>query len=179
MPVEVSNTLSKYFLENSISYEKWGRELQSYQIPLDDRKKLRKLFPLPPKNLHLYKIVPNLKSASIHIDRGRKTALQVPCNINPKFKTFSQKNNVKLIPSTGSHYSAKKNKNIITIPTGPMFFCYEEEKFETYVTDLPYLQNVGLAHGGVNSTKDVDRYFWSISYIEEFDYVCDALKEWI
>lgn len=179
MPFEVSNTLSKYFLENSITYECWSPDHYAYQIPLDDRRKLRKLFPLPPKDLHLYKVLPDSWSRP-HFDRGRRSCLQVPCNINPGFKTFSQKNDVELIPSkVGSHRPAKKYEIIVTIPTGPLWFHYEENKFETYVTDLPYLQNAGKAHGGVNSTKDVDRYFWSISYIEEFDYVCNAFEEWL
>lgn len=179
MPFEVSNTLSKYFLENSITYERWTPDHYAYQILLDKRRELRKLFPLRPKDIHLYKITPDSRMLP-HLDRGRNACLQIPCNIDSGFKTFSQKDNVELSAAAyGSHRPAKDNETIVTMPTGPLFFQYEEEKFDTYVTDLPYLQNAAKAHGGINETTNVDRYFWSLSYVEDFDYVCDAFREWM
>lgn len=179
MPTEVYNLLLNYFKETNIEYEVWTPGHHAYQVPLEDRREIRKIFPLPPKDIHMYKVLPAAKTTP-HYDRGRKSCLQVPCNTHQGFQTFSQRNNVDLIPiKNKTHRPPKEGEKIKMLTSGPLFFRWDDDKkFEIYNTDKPYLQNAAKAHGGFNKSN-IDRYFWSISYIEDYDYVCDAYKEWV
>lgn len=99
MPIETYNTfIDYYYLNPEVKYVTWWEKHHAYQIPLEDRKKLRKLLPLQPSDIYLYKLLPQTEPTLPHKDRGRRSCFQIPCNHNPKFQTFSQRNDVKLTP---------------------------------------------------------------------------------
>tara|TARA_Y200000002_G_scaffold378071_1_gene384765 strand:- start:628 stop:1197 length:570 start_codon:yes stop_codon:yes gene_type:complete len=176
---EVHKVLKEYFEKKTLEYATWSTQHHACHIvEKEDKKYLKTLFPLAPSEFHLYKVIPNCMLGA-HIDRGRRTALQVAMNHNDGFLTFTQYNDAKLTPDlTKNHRPYRKGEKGIIVNEGPLFFIYEEDKFEKVGTSIPYLQNTSLAHGGFNYS-DIDRFFWSISFKQEkFDYVCDAFKEW-
>jgi hypothetical protein len=114
-----------------------------------------------------------------HIDRGRKTALQIPIDINyEKSYTFSfnGRDVSKLEPDTSISFPWK-NKEIVNA-SDYYFFKWDDSLFDTYNLQLPILQNAAMPHGGSNFS-DTTRIFYSISLLDDYDSAVTSLSDWI
>lgn len=136
-------------------------------------------FPLKIESLEIYYVKPFNKRMIPHIDRGRKTALQIPIDINyEKSYTFSfnERDLAKLEPDKSISFPWK-NKEVVNM-SDYYFFKWDDKLFDTYNLQLPILQNAAMPHGGSNFS-DSTRIFYSISLLDDYDSVVSSLSDWI
>lgn len=136
--------------------------------------------PLPVASMQIYFFDPMRGRGQPHIDRGRKTAFQVPISIDIENSyTFSFNNeDISLLTPNDvySHYSS----NTVSTINSPTYWFYKWENslFDKYSLEKPILQNAAQPHGGANFSKN-PRIFFSCSYKEDFDTVQYHFREWI
>jgi len=130
--------------------------------------------------------------APSHIDRLRKTAMQVPIVANPlvhsSYVLKDEKYWDKLVPSDNPTGFTHK-EDIITkwenqkYPNMPMFHNFVPEYFDIIPVHpwVPYLNNTSVPHGGIHNKKFSPRYFFSLSFThrEEMSDLTELFKEWI
>ena len=164
------------------SYEKWSRNHNAIQLPNELYKNLFREYKIIPKDIYLYKICPGIVNP--HIDRGRRTALQIPMHfLQNSFTSYTvSPNNINLLPDDikAKPRPAKENENIVLInQSDKMFFLYNKDYCDHFVnTGDPYLMDVSIPHGGINTiTSDV--LFWSLGFYQDYNTVLDYYKDWI
>jgi hypothetical protein len=126
--------------------------------------------------LELYFVEPGRRMAP-HIDRGRRTALQVPIDMDySNTYTFACKHrNYSLLKMSNKTFT-KDVTDVVNTPPA-WFFEWEEDQYDKYNLELPVLQNVSYAHGGANFS-DKRRIFFSGSIMTEFNQAIVKFKEW-
>ena len=160
--------------------DRWSDCHAASTIEYEDVKLLSQLFPLPPHCIELYFVTGMIPP---HVDRGRKTALQIPIqvDINNSF-TYSVRGTdlTKLSPARTdfpARNSVSKDVDIVNNPTH-WFYKWDESLFDKYNLEFPILQNVSLPHGGANYSRDY-RIFFSVSYKIDYNEVCSKFSSWI
>ena len=135
--------------------------------------------PMKAGGVEIYYIQPN-STTSAHIDRGRKTALQIPIDVPLDSYTFCSKTRNIDDHSAFTHmkFDPRKEKFGIINNPGKWFFRWEPEKFDTHSMDVPVLSSVEHPHGGTNNS-DVVRIFISVSYHIGIDEVAEYYKDWM
>jgi len=124
-----------------------------------------------------------------HIDRGRKTALQIPIVANPEIhfsyvlkdekyfdKLQPQQNPTGFIQKLDTKWLNQRYENM------PMFHTFVEKYFDVTPVKpwVPYLNDTSVPHGGIHKEKQ-DRYFFSISLKErkEIKDLTEDFKGWL
>lgn len=155
----------------------WSKKHSASPVTGDDLKYFNKLLPLKTHSMDLYFISPNGRMLP-HFDRGRKTAFQVPIEIDLQNSyTYSLKDrDVSVLTPVDEIFSREVN-NAINQPEH-WFFDWKEDVFDQYNLERPILQNAAMPHGGANFGDSV-RIFFSASYLDEFDDVVEIYKNWL
>jgi hypothetical protein len=113
-----------------------------------------------------------------HIDRGRKTAFQIPIDIDLENSyTYSLKNRDLSILTPSSITFSRKNNESINRPEH-WFYEWKEDAFDQYNLEKPILQNAAMPHGGANFGPTC-RIFFSGSYTNDFDDMVEKFKNWL
>jgi hypothetical protein len=135
------------------------------------------MLPEPLVGLELYFVEPG-KRMSAHVDRGRRTALQIPIDMDHENTyTFACKHRDYSLLKPSNHTFMKEVTSVLNAPPA-WFFEWDDEQFDTYNLELPVLQNVGHVHGGANFSNR-RRIFFSGSIITEFDQAVENYKNWL
>lgn len=117
-----------------------------------------------------------------HIDRGRRTALQIPIQADYKNSyTFAAKGDslsADDIDSVGTHSERDNITAVINSPIG-WFWKWDPDKYDKHPMDIPILENVAVPHGGCNNSPDLTRILVSITYFDDFESVKKAFSEWV
>lgn len=128
-----------------------------------------------------------------HIDRGRKTALQIPVIANPAIHFSYVLKDEKYFSKLEPHTRGKQNGFIQKLetqwlnqryPDMPMFHTFEEKYFDIMPIKpwVPYLNDTSVPHGGIHKGKQHRyRYFFSISLIprKEIKDLREDFKDWL
>jgi len=134
--------------------------------------------PVPLDRLDMYAVLPDAVMIP-HIDRGRKTALQIPLDVDTNNSyTFAAKyEDLSMLTPKQHQYDIEQDaKKIVNTSTNP-FYEWNDNLFDKYDLSKPILQNVSAPHGGVNNAKTL-RIFMSGNYLNhEYKYVVDAYKD--
>lgn len=142
--------------------------------------KINAKLPMPAASIQLYFFDPRRGRGQPHIDRGRKTAFQIPVLIDTENSyTFSFNNtDISLLKPRGeySHY-ASESVNFVNNPKH-WFYEWNDTLFDKYSLEKPILQNAAQPHGGANFSEK-NRIFFSCSYKEDFDTMKKHFSEWI
>jgi hypothetical protein len=181
-PEEIKKNSLEFFndLENQ-SYDIWSSMQSAFEVPNKYYDYFFNNLPLLPKDIYIYKFKPGLVNP--HVDRGRKTALQIPISRPLKnFIAYSiDPENINLLKENceGTYRPPKEGETIkIVNEYDKMMFFYNKNLCHHYENNVnPYLMDVSIPHGGIN--KNIDNfYMWSISYHEDYQTVCDYYKNW-
>ena len=127
--------------------------------------------------------------APSHIDRGRKTALQMPIvadpNVHFSYVLKDEKYFDKLKPKenpTGFIQKLETQWENQRYPNMPMFHYYEPEYFDITPVKpwVPYLNDTSVPHGGIHS-QPLPRYFFSLSIAgrKEIAELKEDFKDWL
>lgn len=136
------------------------------------------LLPIPLSGLELYFIEPGRRMAA-HVDRGRRTALQIPIDMDHSTTyTYACKHRDFSLLTPTQNRSFEKNVSGVLNNPPAWFYEWDEEQFDKYNLELPILQNVATVHGGANFSNK-RRIFFSGSYVNDFDYVVERYKNWL
>jgi hypothetical protein len=150
-----------------------------YFVTLDETKLaiINATLPSPASRIDLYVLVGNI---SIHIDRGRMSVLQMPMMgcADGNTHTVSVKEGcedkvTEIPPKNPIHY--------IDGGPSPRYFLYDEDLYDTYKSDVPYLQNITVPHGGrcEDPENPVIRHLLSFSYYKPYAEMVSLFKDWI
>lgn len=143
-------------------------------LPNDFLKKVNAFLPVPLDRIDLYRISPGAELIP-HIDRGRKTALQIPIDIDTEHSyTFAAKYEDLKMLTPKNHQYETPDEIVVNKPG-----CYEwnDTLYDKYNLSKPIIQNVSMPHGGVNFST-TDRIFMSGNYVnDEYKYVVEAFKD--
>lgn len=159
--------------------DKWTDSHAASALEVEDIKMLNNFLPIPARGIEIYYMTGMVNP---HIDRGRKTALQIPIEIDHKKSfIFSVCNNdlSKLSPVNVDFTPRKVSKNSDIVNNPPnWFYKWEEPFFDKYSLEFPVLQNVSLPHGGANYSE---RYgiFFSLAYKTDYEEVCSKFRSWV
>jgi hypothetical protein len=182
-PIELLQEFnSLYTHTKNSSYEKWSRNHNAIQLDVSLYRGLFQKYEIRPKDVYLFKLIPGIVTP--HIDRGRRTALQIPMHfLQNSFTSYTvSPNNINLLSEDikATHRPAKENENIVSInQSDKMFFLYNKDYCDHFVnTGDPYLMDVSIPHGGIN-TITTDVLFWSLGFYQDYDTVLNYYKDWI
>ncbi len=156
----------------------WSTKHSASSMSKNDLKHFNKFLPLETHSIDLYFVYPGGRMIP-HFDRGRKTAFQVPIEIdlqNSYTYSLKDRNIAALTPSKNVKFSREIN-NPINEPEH-WFFDWKDDAFDQYNLERPILQNAAMPHGGANFGNTV-RIFFSGSYLKEFDEVVKFYKNWL
>lgn len=156
----------------------WSKLHSASSVPRDVLKHINKLLPLETHSIDLYFVMPNGRMHP-HIDRGRKTAFQIPIEIDLQNSyTYSLKGrDVSVLTPAADRKFSREINHSINQPEH-WFFDWEDDLFDQYNLERPILQNASMPHGGANFGNS-PRIFFSASYIQEFDNVVEIYKNWL
>ena len=157
--------------------DRWTPSHAASLLDYEDVKFLNQFLPISTHGIEIYYVSKMVKP---HIDRGRKTALQIPIEIDPNASfVYSVRNSdmSKLIP-VDSDFTPRKVSKTSTIVNNPSswFYKWDEMLFEKYTMEYPILQNVSLPHGGASPKKDM--IIFSVAYKIDYDEVCNKYSSW-
>lgn len=141
---------------------------------------INKKIPLPFSSMQVYFFEPQRGRGRPHIDRGRKTAFQIPISVDIENSyTFSFNSDDISVLTPTDKYSHYSSSSVSTI-NSPKYWFYEWDDafFDKYSLEKPILQNAAQPHGGANF-GNFPRIIFSCSYKEEFDVVKSYFCEWI
>lgn len=159
--------------------DRWTPNLAASLINKEDIEYLSQFLPIQPNSIELFYISNGMVKP--HIDRGRKTALQIPVEFDCKksFVYAAKHSDLSfLTPVRGSFTSRKISKVTAPINNPPnWFYKWDDDLFDKYNLEFPVLQNVTLPHGGVNYSE-IDEVFFTISYKPDYDEVCKKFLSW-
>jgi hypothetical protein len=181
-PTEVYNSLIMLYQDFYVHKDPETRLTDMHWVTKISRDTVNSIFlnfPLKIESLEIYYVKPFNKRMIPHIDRGRKTALQIPIDINyEKSYTFSfnGRDVSKLEPDTSISFPWK-NKEIVNV-SDYYFFKWNDLLFDTYNLQLPILQNAAMPHGGSNFSNTT-RIFYSMSLLDDYDSAVTSLSDWI
>lgn len=155
----------------------WSKKHSASSVSSDDLKHINKLLPLETHSIDLYFVLP-LGRMIPHIDRGRKTAFQVPIEIDLQNSyTYSLKGRDASVLTPADIKFSREINNPINQPEH-WFFDWKDDVFDQYNLERPILQNAAMPHGGANFGNSI-RIFFSASYLQEFDDVVEIYKNWL
>lgn len=155
----------------------WSKQHSASMLSADDLKYFNKLLPSEAHSIDLYFVLPGGRMKP-HFDRGRKTAFQVPIEIDlDNSYTYSLKNRDTSILTPSAVTFSREINNAINDPEH-WFFEWQEDAFDQYNLEKPILQNAAMLHGGANFGNSV-RIFFSGSYLIDFDTVVESYKSWL
>lgn len=178
-PDELKQQFLSYFEDNFKGKEpeqKWSNIHHASEFKYDDLILFFKKFPIKPYFIELFYV--NSGIASPHIDRGRKSALQIPIQVND-FKAYVSKyKDYSCIPVEPGTFSNRSYDIIYVNDCDNYFFKYNDTDYDLFDINVPTIQNVSVPHGGINYSSSTC-IFVSVSFLEEFDLLKDMLKEWI
>lgn len=135
--------------------------------------------PITPVGVEIYYNIPSTRIRP-HIDRGRRSALQIPIQADYENSyTFAAKtDDLSMIKHiSAKHIPRPTIPNIIHSPPS-WFWEWDPEKYDTHPMDIPILENVSVPHGGYNNSRTM-RILISISYLVDFESVKKTFSEWI
>ncbi len=145
-------------------------------LPKEILEYTNKFLPVPLDRLDMYAVFP--ESIMIpHIDRGRKTALQIPLEVdsNNSYTYAAKYEDLSLLTKKEHRYDIEQDADKIV--NMPGFYEWDDQLYDTYDLTKPILQNVSAPHGGANNAKTY-RIFLSGNYIKhEYAYLVDAYKD--
>lgn len=144
-------------------------------LPDDFLKQVNAFLPIPLNRIDLYKIFPCSDIMIPHIDRGRKTALQIPIDIDiDNSYTFAAKyEDLKMLTPKNHQYDTPDD----IVVNVPGFYEWDNALYDKYNLSEPIIQNVSMPHGGANFAN-TDRIFMSGNYLHyEYKYVVEAFKD--
>lgn len=178
-PKEVMDEFKNYYelkFKNKDPEKVWSNKHSASPMQAGDLKYFNKLLPETIDTIDLY-FVYNGRMIP-HIDRGRKTAFQVPIDIDLENSyTYSLKNRDLSILTPVDEIFSRENNRSINKPEH-WFYEWNEESFDLYNLEKPILQNAAMPHGGANFA-DTCRIFFSGSYSIEFDKIVQSYKNWL
>ena len=146
----------------------------SVDLQNDEKNVLQELVPVKIGNVSWNLIKNAGPPGPTHIDRGRKTALQIPIIADPKihfaYVLKDEKYFDKLEPqknSTGFVQKLETKWLNQRYPGMPMFHVFVEKYFDISPVNpwVPYLNDTSVPHGGIHKAPE-HRYFFSISLTE-------------
>jgi len=143
-------------------------------LPNDFLKQVNAFLPVPLDRIDLYRIFPDADFMP-HIDRGRKTALQIPIDVDTDCSyTFAARyEDLKMLTPKNHQYETPDTLVVNT----PGFYEWNDTLYDKYNLSEPIIQNVAMPHGGVNFAT-TDRIFMSGNYLhDEYKYVVEAFKD--
>lgn len=161
----------------------------SVDLSEDECKQLQKCVPEEVDTISWNLITKAGPPAPTHIDRGRKTALQIPVLADPSchYAYVLKNENMfnKLVPQenpTGFIQKLDVPWTNQRYPGMPMYHQYEEEYFDVFPVEpwIPYLNDTSLPHGGLH-TKEKYRFFYSFSITERktVEELKKSFESWI
>jgi hypothetical protein len=129
--------------------------------------------------LEIYYIKPLNKRMIPHIDRGRKTALQVPIDIDTSLSyTFSFKGiDLNELTPADNQFSWD-NQSAVVNNLDHFFFQWDEDQFDQYDLSMPIIQNAAMPHGGANFSQR-DRIFFSFSFVDDYSDIVNRFRHWV
>lgn len=159
--------------------DRWSKTFSASTLTREDLYRLNQLLPVPAIGIEIYYAS---RMIAPHIDRGRKSALQIPINVDAKnMFIYSVKNTAmpNLIAKKGEFTDRKisADVNVVNDPHS-WFYLWDDLSFERYHFEYPILHNVALPHGGANYSKKTGTFF-SISYTMPYDEACSVFAKWV
>ena len=158
----------------------WTKTHAASAVNNEDTEYLSQFLLIPPNSIELFYVSNGMVNP--HVDRGRKTALQIPVDFNCK-KSFAY--SVKhddlslLTPVVGNFTSRKISPVSVPVNNPPnWFYEWNDALFDKYNLEFPILQNVALPHGGVNYAEKGGAFF-TISYKIDYSEVCERFSLWM
>jgi hypothetical protein len=142
---------------------------------------VNKMLSIPVAGIELYYFDPRRGRGQPHIDRGRKTAFQIPITVDIENSfTFSFKyDDLSMLTPSKMHYTHYKNTSTRTINNPDhWFYEWDNNLYDMYSLEKPILQNAAMPHGGANLSKE-PRIIFSCSYREEYEVVKRHFSDWI
>jgi len=157
----------------------------STDLTTEECKLLNKILPIESPGISFNMINQALETS--HIDRQRKTALQIAVQADPlKHFAYAVKNECLDLLQPLNIEDGFRNKRYVDWENGgderPMFYhynpCYNDHiAVEPYKA---YLCNTTLPHGGLHTVPGKsERLFFSFSFLEKIDEVKEFFKDWI
>lgn len=158
----------------------WSNNHSASSVTNVHKKILDRNLPISSDGIELYYVSNGMMSP--HIDRRRKTALQIPIdlNINNSFTFAAKYNDLSKFKPIVSQFTSRKISSVgepINNPTD-WFYEWDSELYDKYNLEFPVLQNVSLPHGGANYDHK-PRVFFSVSYKSDFDKICTYFESWM
>ena len=139
----------------------WTPEHAASVLESSDLQFLNQFLPLPAHMIELYYIS---GTALPHIDRGRKTALQIPIDIdleNSFIFSVKDKDLSNLLPVQDSSFTPR---DVVAVNDPPnWFYRWNEALFDKYNLEYPVLHNVAMPHGTIHSSAR-KAIFFSVTY---------------
>lgn len=167
----------------------------STDLTAEEQEYLNTMIPEYANNISFNRISDAGPPQHTHIDRGRKSALQVPVVAHPDVhKVYVIKDEEYLDKLTASDTGGFHNKEYIEqwknqrYPGMPMFHDYDEQYFDINPVEagIPYINSTDLPHGGIhykgmNTGPKYNRWFFSFSIParKEVHELKEVFKDWL
>lgn len=169
---------SKY--KGTSPQDHWTKFHAASTVNKEDTEFLNKLLPILSNGIELFYVSSGMVLP--HIDRGRKTAIQIPVTPScQKSFVFSAKyNDLSLLTPDKKDFTPRKISKDCNIVNNPpsWFYKWDDMLYDKYSLEYPIIQNVSLPHGGAN--YDIGyKIFFTVSFKTDFNSVCSDFVSWM
>jgi len=180
------NALSRKYNKKSFDIFMSDRH-QSRDLDVFDHNRINSFLPYA-ASASSFNVIKNALETA-HIDRQRKSALQIAIDSNPIYHfAYAVKSKYvdKIVPKISSTGNGFINK-IDTEWTNqikndmPMFYWYDPRYYDHVAVEpyKAYFCNTVLPHGGLHIAYEKPRYFFSLSFLEPIDEIAEKFKDWL
>ena len=160
--------------------DRWSKSFSASALEHEDVYALKQLLPIP--DIIGIEIYYANRMIDPHIDRGRKSAFQIPINVDAKnMFIYSVKNtSIPNLVAKKGEFGPRLISSSIDVVNDPdsWFYRWDDLSFERYYFEHPVLHNVALPHGGANFSKKIGAFF-SVSYVMPYEEICSKFAAWV